>query len=584
MDRFTKEASFGNAVFFAMRKYAISDADRVSKTKPTNSTTPRPGNTRWPTDEDYPPLGSLGNGFHAYFVDMQSVDQADRKTTRDRWLPTPMAHFGGHDFDRTTWHSLCLIATECPPSRVLESALLFIRYSDTYMSKILIVDDEVANLAAVSEWLRADGFEVVHAADGNEAIAQLYSGISVVVSDVKMPNMGGIELLRTMREKVPHVISIMMTGSNSVENAIEAMQLGAADYLLKPINLKELSLKIKRAIEQQQMSSQIAQLHAKLKEKDELYKMIGRSELMRNVFERIRLVADSEATVLITGESGTGKELVAKAVHAHSNRAKSVFLPVNFAAISESLIESELFGHEAGSFTGAHKRRDGVFHAANGGTLFLDEIGELQHGLQSKLLRVLENRTLLRVGGQKEESVDVRMVAATNVDLQEKVQTGEFREDLYYRLNVVNIELPPLRERGEDIPLLIRYFVDSISATNHRPIKDVSPEALDRLVSYRWPGNVRQLRNTLESVIVMSLKDRIELTDLPPHIATHNDKPSVAGKPANLRDQERATIAATLKKFDGKRKETSETLGISVRTLQRKIKEFDLEPSPNSAK
>lgn len=447
------------------------------------------------------------------------------------------------------------------------------------MSKILIVDDEVANLTAVSEWLRADGFEVVHAADGNEAIAQLYDGISVVVSDVKMPNMGGIELLKTMREKVPHIISIMMTGSNSVEDAIEAMQLGASDYLVKPVNLKELTLKIKRAIEQQQMSQEIAELHAKLKEKDELYKMIGRSEIMRNVFERIRLVANSEATVLITGESGTGKELVAKAVHAHSNRVKNVFLPVNFAAISESLIESELFGHEAGSFTGANKRRDGVFHASNGGTLFLDEIGELQLGLQSKLLRVLENRTLMRVGGQKEEAVDVRMVAATNVNLEEKVAGGEFREDLFYRLNVVNIELPPLRERGEDIPLLVRYFVDSISSTNNRPVKEVSPEALDCLTSYRWPGNVRQLRNTLESVIVMSLKDQIELSDLPPQIAGHNDEPVSPQSPTTLRDQERATIAATLKKFDGKRKETSETLGISVRTLQRKIKEFNLEPS-----
>ena len=447
------------------------------------------------------------------------------------------------------------------------------------MPKILIVDDEAANLTAVSEWLAADGYEVIQATDGSEAIDRLYDGITVVVSDVKMPSMDGIELLKIIRAKVPHVVSIMMTGSNSVETAIEAMHLGAADYLVKPVNLKELSLKVKKAIEQREMSIEIAELHAKLKDSDQLYKMIGRSDKMRSVFERIRLVADSDATVLITGESGTGKELVAKAVHAHSNRAKKTFLPVNFAAISESLIESELFGHEAGSFTGATRKRDGVFHVADSGTLFLDEIGELQIGLQSKLLRVLENRTLIRVGGQKEESIDVRMVAATNCNLEEKVKDGTFREDLFYRLNVVGIELPPLRERGEDVLLLIRYFIDSISSANNRPAKDVSPEALECLTSYRWPGNVRQLRNTLESVIVLSLKECIELSDLPPHIVGHNDEPVDHDSPVTLRDQERTAIKAALKLHEGRRKDTAESLGISVRTLQRKIKEFELESS-----
>ena len=447
------------------------------------------------------------------------------------------------------------------------------------MAKILIVDDEVANLTAVSEWLTADGYEVIQASSGKEAIDCLYDGITVVVSDVKMPNMDGIELLKIIRQKIPHVVSIMMTGSNSVETAIEAMHLGAADYLMKPVNLKELSIKVRKAIEQREMSNEIAELHAKLKDRDQLYKMIGRSERMRRVFERIRLVADTEATVLITGESGTGKELVAKAVHAHSRRAKKTFLPVNFAAISESLIESELFGHEAGSFTGATRKRDGVFHVAEGGTLFLDEIGELQLGLQSKLLRVLENRTLMRVGGQKEEAIDVRMVAATNCNLEQKVKDGSFREDLFYRLNVVGIELPPLRDRGEDIPLLIRYFIDSISSANNRPVKEVSPEAIECLTSYRWPGNVRQLRNTLESVIVMSLKDRIEPSDLPPHIAGHQDVYVDPDAPVTLRDQERTAIVAALKLHEGRRKDSAESLGISVRTLQRKIKEFELQSS-----
>lgn len=446
------------------------------------------------------------------------------------------------------------------------------------MTKIMIVDDERANRVTIANWLSKEGFETIQAADGQEAINHLYDGISVIVSDLTMPKVDGIELLKIAKNKVPHVRVILLTASTSVEPAIQALNLGASDYLTKPVNLNELTVKIKRTIERQQLASEIAELHIALKEKDEIYQMIGRCDAMRKVFERIRLVADTDATVLITGESGTGKELVARAIHAHSDRAKNPYLPVNFAAISESLIESELFGHEAGSFTGANKRRNGVFQAADEGTLFLDEIGELQIGLQSKLLRALENKAIMRVGSQEEEPIDVRMVAATNVDLLKMVDEGAFRKDLFYRLNVVNIVLPPLRERGEDIVLLIHYFIEVIAKANKRPTKTIAPTALDCLTKYDWPGNIRELRNTLESMIVMSLKEELEHDDVPLHISESQSTRRQISRGFDLRELERDAIGRALEKFRGKRKKTANALGISIRTLQRKIKEYDLEP------
>ncbi len=520
--------------------------------------------------------------------------------TRPAWLmvdqledlPTGSWYFllGIQEFAtiRTTWHATCNLdaldrvgfANRHDFSRPLSQKLGRQTMYRTVekMSKILVVDDERSSRVSISKWLVSGGFEVVEAVNGQEAIDHLYDGISLIVTDLKMPKVDGMELLKIARKKVPHVAVILLTGSSSVESAIEALQLGASDYLTKPVNLQELTVKIKRAIERRELASEIADLHIRLKEKDELYKMIGRSAAMRKVFERIRLVADTDATVLITGESGTGKELVARAVHAHSSRNKNAFLPVNFAAIAESLIESELFGHEAGSFTGANKRRNGVFQAANEGTLFLDEIGELQIGLQSTLLRALENKAIMRVGSQKEEPIDVRMVAATNTDLLEMVAEGKFRKDLYYRLNVVNIALPPLREREEDIPLLVQYFIEVIAKANSRPTNSISPQALECLMKNDWPGNIRELRNTLESVIVMSLKEQIEYDDLPLHITGASTTQDILRSGLSLRDLEHEAIRRALEKFDGKRKESADALGISVRTLQRKIKDYDLEP------
>jgi len=301
--------------------------------------------------------------------------------------------------------------------------------------------------------------------------------------------------------------------------------------------------------------------------------------LMRQVFEKIQLVAGTNSTVLITGESGTGKELAARAVHENSQRRGRAFLPVNCAAIPESLIESELFGYEKGAFTGATNRREGLFQAADGGTLFIDEIGELQLGLQSKLLRAIENKKVLPVGSAREVDVDIRLVAATNRDLKDRVEAGQFREDLYYRLRVVEISLPPLRERREDIPLLVRHFIDIIARENNRSIQDIDSQALDALSAYSWPGNIRELRNTLESIIVLSLKERIEISDLPPHISGSKAAQEIIKPGMTLAELEKEAIRRALEETGGHRARTAEALGISVRTLQRKIQEYGLASS-----
>jgi DNA-binding NtrC family response regulator len=371
----------------------------------------------------------------------------------------------------------------------------------------------------------------------------------------------------------------MVTAHGTVDSAVSALQLGAFDYLTKPVKPEELTHRIRQAIEKQSMAEEIARLHAQIKDRRGLGKMIGQCDAMRKVFERIQLVADTNSTVLIVGESGTGKELAARAVHEHSKRCTRPFLPVNCAAIPDTLIESELFGHEKGAFTGAISRREGLFQAAAGGTLFIDEIGELQLGLQSKLLRAIEDKRILPVGSTREVEVDVRLVAATNRDLKQRVDAGQFREDLYYRLRVVELVLPPLRERREDIPLLVRHFIDQIAPDNNRPVRDITPEALEAIQAYTWPGNVREQRNTLESIIVLSLKDRIELADLPPHVTGAKPFQSILKSGMTLSELEREAIRRGLEEHNGHRARTAEALGISVRTLQRKIQEYGLDSS-----
>ncbi len=372
----------------------------------------------------------------------------------------------------------------------------------------------------------------------------------------------------------------MVSGVGSVEAAVKALKEGAFDFLSKPINLKELKHRIERALEKQSMAAEIADLHRRLREQHGIDDMVGQCPAMRELFEKIKLVADTNSTVLIIGESGTGKELVARSLHLNSPRRSQPFLPVNCAAIPDTLIESELFGHEKGAFTGASDKRKGVFQAAEGGTLFIDEIGEMPLGLQSKLLRAIENKKVMPVGSAREVPVDVRLVAATNRDLDQIVKQKEFREDLYYRLKVVVLRLPPLRERREDIPLLVRFFIDQIAKETNRAVRDITPEALNTLRAYDWPGNVRELRNTLEGIIVLSLKEQIELSDVPEHIrhTKVQDAQSIFEPGMTLQDMEREAIRRTLQATAGHRGETAERLGVSVRTLQRKIKEYQLAP------
>ena len=443
--------------------------------------------------------------------------------------------------------------------------------------RILLVDDDRNSREALGEWLEEEGYNVIAVEDGKQAKSRLQDGISVIVTDLKMPRTDGLELLKFAKKKAPHIAVILVTGHGTAESAVEALKEGAFDYLIKPVKPPELVHRVRMALDKQSMAKEIAQLHLQLNEGDGLSSMIGQSQAMRDLFEKIRLIADTNSTVLIIGESGTGKELVARAIHTNSSRKLKPLLPVNCAAIPEMLIESELFGHEKGAFTGAGAKRDGLFQAACGGTLFIDEIGEMQIGLQSKLLRAIESKKVMPVGSSQEIDVDVRLVTATNRDLAQRVEQGKFREDLYYRLNVVELQLPPLRERREDIPLMVRFFIDQLAAENNRPVKDISAEALETLNAYDWPGNVRELRNTLESIIVLCLREQIKMDDLPPHISGAKPAQTVIQPGMTMEEIEKEAIRRTLQQFDGHRAQSAESLAISVRTLHRKIKEYGLE-------
>ncbi|MFT7641780.1 MAG: DNA-binding NtrC family response regulator, partial [Pirellulaceae bacterium] len=340
--------------------------------------------------------------------------------------------------------------------------------------KVLLVDDDEASRDAMSEWLERRGMHSIAVGSGEEAIEHMHDGVAVIVTDLRMPKTSGMDLLRIAKEKVPHAAVILISGHGTIDTAVTALKEGAFDFLTKPIKLDELTHRIQRAFENRLMTAEIAELHAKLKELQGLHNIVGNSEPMRELFEKIRLVGKTKSTVLIIGEPGTGKELVARAIHQSSPRNEKPFVPINCAAIPETLVEGELFGHESGAFTGAEKR-EGLFRAADSGTLFLDEIGELPLGSQSKLLRAIESRKIMPLGTSKEIDVDVRLVAATNSDLEQDVEDKKFRSDLYYRLKVIELRLPPLRERPEDIPLLIRYFIDQIGKENDRPAREISP-------------------------------------------------------------------------------------------------------------
>ena len=439
--------------------------------------------------------------------------------------------------------------------------------------RVLIVDDEADVRMALADAL-GNGRTVVTAADAYQALAKFVEiRPDVVLTDLKLPGMDGIELMRRVRELDPECPVILLTASRRVETAVAAIRQGAADYIAKPINLDELQIVIERAIERRALRSEARDLRLRIADQ-RIESIVGVSGAMERVRKIILQVAPSRACVLVAGESGTGKERVANAIHEHSPRAKQPFVKLHCAALAESLLESELFGHERGAFTGAVTRRDGRFQQADGGTLFLDEIGEISPAVQVKLLRFLQEHEFERVGGNKTIRVDVRVVAATHRDLLAEVKRGRFREDLFYRLNVVQIVVPPLRARRSDIPLLADRFLRQAARVNNSRVRAFTDEALECLVRYPWPGNVRELENAIERAVVMCLGDVIGVDDLPPLLApaSRDEMPPVPG--ASLAEIERFVILRTLEHTGGCKSHASRLLGITQRTIQNKLHQY----------
>ena len=443
---------------------------------------------------------------------------------------------------------------------------------------ILVADDEKNIREGLREALALDGYEVATAADGREALDAVTRGdVDLLITDLKMPRLSGEELLKSVAAQFPTMPVIILTGHGTIESAVQAMHDGAYDFLTKPVNLDRLSLLVKRALASRELALQNRAMQEELERRSGFASIIGRSAEMKQVFEMVRQVAPSRSSVLITGESGSGKEMIAEALHYNSPRKDKPFIKLHCAALTESLLESELFGHEKGAFTGAIARKRGRFELAHLGTLFLDEIGEINQNVQIKLLRVLEEKKFERVGGEETVETDVRLIAATNRDLKEAIAKGTFREDLYYRLNVVNIHIPPLRERKEDIPLLVAAFLREFSQENGRTIEGIDAKARLALYNYSWPGNVRQLRNSIESAVVLSKGSTITLDDLPPNIRGETGTDSLRlAVGASLADVEKEVIRSTLVREGGNKSRTAEILGIGRKTLHRKIEEYGL--------
>ncbi|MBU0678572.1 MAG: sigma-54 dependent transcriptional regulator, partial [Verrucomicrobia bacterium] len=443
---------------------------------------------------------------------------------------------------------------------------------------VLVVDDEKNTRDGLSRALRR-GYNVLTAENGKEALDILAAKpVDVVLSDIRMPGMDGMALLQRILALQSQPVCILLTAYGSIETAVEAMKRGAYDFLTKPVNLDRLDLVLKRALRSRAVENENRQLHEQLDAKYGMERILGQSIEMHEVFDTIRQVAPSRATVLVEGESGTGKELVAKAIHRLSPRVNGRFVAVHCAALSETLLESELFGHEKGAFTDAAERKAGRFELADGGTLFLDEIGEISPSIQVKILRVLEERKFERVGGEESIEVDVRIIAATNRDLKRMVDEGEFREDLFYRLNVVALRIPPLRERTGDVPLLIQHFVRQFSEENGKHIEGLTPDAISILCSHTWPGNVRELRNVLERMVVLSKGGRLTVKDIPAVVREEGVSRGGRGPSADmsLEEAEKVMIIKALKANNGNRTKAAEQLGVSRRTLHRKLNEYGL--------
>ena len=449
--------------------------------------------------------------------------------------------------------------------------------------RILVVDDEVNARNALTELLTEEGYVVESAADGFKALGKAADfAPDLVLTDLKMPGMDGLQLLAKLHEGDRDLPVIVMTAFGEIETAVRAMRSGARDYLAKPVNVGELSVVVARELEQRKLRIEAGLLRERVAEKYSFQNIIGSSTPMQTVFKTVAQIAGSRASVLVTGESGTGKELIAAAIHERSPRAKGPFIKLHCAALAESLLESELFGHERGSFTGAVTRREGRFMQANHGTLFLDEIGEISPGIQVKLLRFLQEREFERVGGNETITVDVRVIAATNRNLQHMVAEGKFREDLFYRLNVINLEMPALRSRPSDIPMLAGHFLRKYAAENEKELRGFTTEALDQLSTYGWPGNVRELENVVERAVILAQSQEVTVAELPPHIATVKVRDGVQIPGATMDEIERYAITKTLESTAGSTSRAAEILNISVRKIQYKLHEY--ESAPKSAR
>jgi len=449
--------------------------------------------------------------------------------------------------------------------------------------RVLIVEDDPATRVGLAELVGAWGYQTDEAANGEEALQKITSfRPAIIVSDLVMPRMGGLDLLHSIKDQLSDLTLILLTAQGTVESAVEAIKEGAYDYLSKPVDPARLRILLQKAVERQETLREVKHLRRQLRDQGSFGRMIGNSPGVRPVYRTIEQAAPTAASVLIWGESGTGKELAAQTIHELSPRSSFPFVAINCAAIPETLLESEIFGHEKGAFTGAADRRAGCFELADRGTLFLDEIGEMTPATQVKLLRVLQERKFRRLGGRTEQAVDVRVLAATNLDPQEAVKQGKLREDLFYRLNVFSFRLPTLRERKDDMPLLIQAFVAEFNARNQKSIAGVDREAMGILEQYSWPGNVRELRNVIERATILAAGPFIEAKHLPSSVAEQAPmapKPQVALAPGTtVEEAERRLILMTLEHTRDNKTRAAEILGISLKTLHNKLNKLRLRP------
>jgi two-component system, NtrC family, response regulator HydG len=449
---------------------------------------------------------------------------------------------------------------------------------------VLVVDDDHAHRIMLSTLLSGWGYVIEEADDGQTAIEKVHGrAFDLILMDIRMIKVSGLEALEEIQNYNPAIPIIIMTAYASVETAVSALKKGAYDYLTKPLDFDELRLVMARTMDHRHLKEENRILKERLGHQFDTRNIIGRSIVMADLLETVARVAPSEATVLVTGESGSGKELIAGAVHYNSPRKDEAFIKMNCAAVTETLLESELFGHEKGAFTGAHKRKEGKFRQAHGGSLFLDEVGEMSLSMQVKLLRALQEMEFFRVGGEELLKVDVRVIAATNKDLLQEIETGRFREDLYYRLNVVTLAVPSMADRKEDIPLLARHFMERFSQKNRTDVKGFSPHAMDQMLRYAWPGNVRELMNAVERAVVMSRSEYIQPGDLP--LEVQNFPPENAVDPSlkipdegvSLEKIEKETILKTLASTSGNKSEAARRLGITRKTLRKKLKNYGVQ-------